>query len=430
MIVSSESISKTQVKLTITLTPNEVRPFLEKAATHISEHVDVPGFRKGKATYDAVAGNVGEMRVLEEAIEPMVRATLVDAVKQEDIASVGLPSVDVEKMVPGNEFVFTATLSLMPDVKKLAPYKKLTIDAKSVEAYDEDIEKALKDLSRMQTKEARALAGHAITDHDLAVIDLNITKDLVPIEGGQSKGARVYMNEDFYLPELKEGVLGLKEGDEKTISVTFPKEHFQKHLAGQKVACAVKVNEVYTLDVPAIGDAFAKTLGMESVVALREQLAANIVEENKAEESTRQERELLELLATKSVYSEIPDSMVESELDKMMHELEHSVTRQGASFEDYLKSVKKSVDELRAGMRDDALMRVKVSLVLRTIAKEEGVMVDDGELDEAVKKQVKFFDVNDERQKQVQAPEYRDYLAYRLRNQKVVEVLKAMMVKK
>ncbi|MEK7529449.1 MAG: trigger factor [Patescibacteria group bacterium] len=425
----SESISKTQVKLTITLLPDEVRPYLEKAAKHISEHVEVPGFRKGKATYEAVAGNVGEMRVLEEAIEPMVRITLVEAVKQENISSVGMPSVDVEKMVPGNEFVYTATLSLMPEVKKLAQYKKLSIEAKPTAASDKDVEKALKDLTRMQTKEARALAGHTVTDRDLAVIDLQMTKDLVPVEGGQGKGWRVYMNEDFYLSELKEGLVGMKEGDEKTIAVTFPKDHYQKHLAGQKVACAVRLSEVYILDTPAIDEVFAKSLGMESVQKLREQIASNIEEENKTEEGARQERAMLERLADKSAYSEIPDSMVESELDKMMNELEHSVTRQGATFEDYLGSIKKTVDDLRKEMQGDALMRVKVGLVLRTIAKEEGVTVDEKELDEEIEKQVKFFDASDERQKQVQSPEYRDHLAYRLRNQKVVDLLRAAMVK-
>lgn len=429
MNVISESISKTQLKLTITLSPDEVRPYLEKAAKHISEHVELPGFRKGKATYEAVANNVGEMRVLEEAIEPMVRTTLVEAVKQEGVASVGMPSVDVEKMVPGNEFVFSATLSLMPEVKKLAVYKKLSVDAKPTKASDKDVTKALKDLTRMQTKEVRALAGHAVSDTDLAVIDLQMTKDLVPVEGGQGKGWRVYMNEDFYLPELKEGLCGMKEGDEKTIPVAFPKDHYQKHLAGQKVACAVKLAEVYTLGIPTVDEAFAKSLGMESVQKLREQIASNIEEENKAEESARQERAILELLAGKSSYSEIPDSMVESELDKMMNELELNVTRQGATFEDYLGSMKKSVADLRKDMRDDALMRVKVGLVLRTIAKEESVIVDEKELDAEIDKQVKFFDANDERQKQVQAPEYRDYLAYRLRNQKVVDLLKTAMVR-
>lgn len=429
MNIISESISKTQLKLTITLSPDEVRPYLEKAAKHISEHVETPGFRKGKATYAAVAGNVGEMRVLEEAIEPMVRTTLVEAVQQEGVSSVGMPNVDVEKMVPGNEFVYSATLSLMPEVKKLASYKKPSVDAKPTKASDEDVEKALKDLTRMQTKEVRALAGHAVSDTDLAVIDLQMTKDLVPVEGGQGKGWRVYMNEDFYLPELKEGLRDMKEGDEKTIPVAFPKDHYQKHLAGQKVVCAVKMAEVYTLGIPTVDEAFAKSLGMESVQKLREQIASNIEEENKAEESARQERAILELLASKSTYSEIPDSMVESELDKMMNELELNVTRQGATFEDYLGSMKKSVADLRKDMRDDALMRVKVGLVLRTIAKEEAVTVDEKELDTEINKQVKFFDANDERQKQVQSSAYRDYLAYRLRNQKVVDLLKAAMVR-
>ncbi len=429
MQITQESISKTQVKLTIELTPEEVVPYLEESASHISESVSVPGFRKGKATLEAVTNNVGEMRVLEEAIELIIRGTLPDAVKQEGIDTVGSPSVDVEKTVPGNSFVYSATLTLMPQVKKLADYEKLSVKAKSTDATEENIEKALKDLTRMQTKEVRAKSDFVAGEKDLVVVDMDMKKDNVPLDGGTGKGYRVYMGEDFYLPGMRDKLIGVKEGDKKEFSLTFPEDHFQKHIAGQAVDVSVEVKEIYTLEVPELDETFAKALGMESVDNLKEQISANLEEENKQEEATRQEQEMLEAIASKSSFSEIPDSLVENEIEKMIHELEHAVEKQGGVFADYLKSINKTPEQLRDGMREQAMLRVKVGIILKAVGKKEEVEISNDEAQTEIEKQVEFYGDDEERKKQVRSNEYREYMKYRLRNQKVISLLKEKMVK-
>lgn len=428
MEVKRENTSKQEVKLTITLTAEEVKPFLMTAASHISEHMDIAGFRKGKATYEAIVNNVGEMRVMEEAIEPMVRLHLAKAMMDEQIDSVGQPQVDIEKMAPGNDVVFTAKITLMPTVEKLADFKKLSVDGKSTAAEDKDIERALKDLTGMQTKEVRAEAGTAVTKDGLAVIDLEMTKDKVPVEGGSTQGFKVYMAEDHYVPGMTKEIVGLKEGDKKTFTITFPDEHYQKHLAGHPVEFAVEVKEVYTLDRPEVNDAFAKTLGLKDEKELRAKIVENLEAENKEQEKRRVEREALEVLAEKSKYSEIPEFLVDDEIEKMVHELEHAVTSQGGVFADYLASIKKSPKELRDGMRDQALMRVKVALVLREIGKQEGVEISNDDAQAELQKQLDLYKENDDARKKLESDEYREYLKFRMRNERVIEmVLKAMV---
>ena len=403
--------------------------WFHKAAKRISAEVEVPGFRKGKATYEAVSQNVGELKIVEEALGPIVQKFLSQAIEEEDLATVGQPQVDIEKMAPNNPIVFTAIVSLMPDITKLADYDKLSVDAKATDASDEDVEKALKDLTRMQTKEVRAESGAQSTEKDLVVIDMEMKKEGVVIEGGTGQGYRVYMHEDFYIPGMKEQLVGTKEGDKKAFTVTFPEEHFQKHLAGQPVDCEVEVKEIYTLDAPELDDEFAKTVGMKDAKDLEKKLSENIKNENDLEEKTRQETELLELIADKSTFGEIPESLIDSETEKMMHELQHAVERQGGVFTDYLQSIKKTPDELKAGMRDQGLKRVQVGLVMREVGKKEEVEVTDDELQTELEKQAKFYDENDKRREQVMSPEYREYMKYRLRNQKVIEMLREKMVK-
>ncbi|HJN85214.1 MAG TPA: hypothetical protein QF873_02775 [Patescibacteria group bacterium] len=237
------------------------------------------------------------------------------------------------------------------------------------------------------------------------------------------------MGEDFYLPGMRDKLIGVKEGDKKEFSLTFPEDHFQKHIAGQAVDVSVEVKEIYTLEVPELDETFAKALGMESVDNLKEQISANLEEENKQEEATRQEQEMLEAIASKSSFSEIPDSLVENEIEKMIHELEHAVEKQGGVFADYLKSINKTPEQLRDGMREQAMLRVKVGIILKAVGKKEEVEISNDEAQTEIEKQVEFYGDDEERKKQVRSNEYREYMKYRLRNQKVISLLKEKMVK-
>lgn len=429
MQVTKTSISPSRVKLAIEVSAEELRPFLERAAKHVSEHAPVAGFRPGHATYDVVVAKYGAMAVLEEAVDPAIRSFMPKAIEQEGLDIAGQPKVDVEKVAPENPLLFSVEVDLMPTISKLADYHSLKIDAKTAEVKEEDIQSALKDLARMQTKQVRALAGHAVTAEDLVVIDVDMKKAGVPVEGGQGKGWRVFMNEDAYIPGMKEPLLGMKEGEQKSFDLTFPETYAQKSLAGQVVTMDVVVREVFLLEAPELNDAFAITLGMKDVADLREKITANLAEEQSEEERQRQERTLLELLAERSSFGEIPDALVQEEVNKMVHELEHAVEKQGGVFADYLAAIKKTPASLREEMKPQGLMRVKVALVLRAIAKAEGVQVGEEEARAEVEKQAKFYEDDKQRKQLVESGAYRAFVLAQMHNRKTVELLRSLMVK-
>ncbi|NQV12559.1 trigger factor [Candidatus Uhrbacteria bacterium] len=429
MNVTREEISTNEVKLTITVSNEEMQPFMLTSAKHISGEMSIPGFRKGHATLDAVINQVGEMRVLEEALEPAVRLYYVEAAEKEDLNSVGMPKIDIEKMVPGNDLVFTAVVALMPSITKLGDYKKLKIDAKKNEVKEEDVDKAVEEIARMQTKEVRADKDHAVGEKELAVIDLELKSDNVPLEGGQAKGFRVYMSEDSVVAGIKEGVLGMKEDEEKTFKVKFPEDHYQKHLAGRDIDATVKVNEVFTLDKPNHDDEFAVSIGLKSLEELKTKLRENLSKEQVEEEVNRQEREMLELLAEDTKFEDIPSALVDDELDKMVHELEHSVEKQGGKFVDYLQQIDKTPQQLRDSWKDQAELRVKVALVLREVGKVEDIEATDEDVSAEIEKQASFYQDNEAQKEQVETAQYREYMKHRLRNQKVIAFLRGEMVK-
>jgi trigger factor len=424
-----EKVSDNLVKITVTVPKEKVSEAMVAAAKHLSSVINIPGFRPGAASYDVVKGKVGEMKILEEAAEGLIRASFASAMIDEDLDAVGQPHFSMDVMVPGEDLIYTAEVALMPKVKKLADYKKLEVKKESTEPTQDIIEQAKADLARMQTKESRALAGHTLAKGDKAVVNLTMKKDGVVLEGGESQNHGVYTNESYYIDGFVEQILGLAEGAEKTFTLKFPKDHYQKHLANSDVDFTVRLNEIFTLDIPSIDDEFAKRLGLESAAALETKLKENLALEAVGTERRRQERECLDLLAQKSDFDTIPDILVNQEIDRMLSELEHSIGENGMELKDYIKSIGKSMAELKLDFTPTAITRVKVALIIREIAKTEKVTVDAAKIDAELDIIAERMGDNKEYRDRIYEPEYREFVESQLRNRQVVDHILAAMVK-
>ncbi len=429
MITSTiEILPKNSVKITVTVPHDDVLPHLDDAATRISEQTSIPGFRPGRAGYDVVKARVGDMKIYEEALETIVRKSYVDALTVHDIETVGSPKIDMVKLAPGNDIIFTAEVALMPKVTKLADWHTLTAAKQSREVTDEDIATALKDLQRMQTKEIRVESDKAVTAIDKAVVSMNMKKAGVPVEGGQSPNHAVYLTEDYYVPGFKDQVIGMKEGEQKTFTLTFPENHTSKFLAGHPVEFDITLKEIFKLEHPELDDTFATSLGQTDMEALRTILKKNISGEKETEAKGREEREMLELLSKESRFDDFPDLLVNDEINKMIHELEQGATEQGMEFPEYLKSIKKTIADLKIEFTPQALLRIKVALILRDLIKSESIELTEKEVDEALDKIAEKHEDKESRDR-IYNPEYRGYVEYTLKNRKAIETLREVMVK-
>ncbi|MCX6714271.1 MAG: trigger factor [Candidatus Uhrbacteria bacterium] len=419
---------KGHVKLTFTVSVEEQQPFLEAAAEHISEHSTIPGFRPGKAGYEIVKQRVGEAKIMEEALEKIVRAYFVEAILKNEIDTVGSPKIEVEKMAAGNELIFTAEVTRMPSVKELADFKKLSVQGKVPEVADHDVELALKDLTRMQTKEVRAEAGSVVKETDKAVVSMDMKKAGVGIEGGQSPNHAVYLAEEYYIPGFKEQLVGLKEGESKNFTLPFPADHAQEFLAGQDIDFEIVLKELFHLEPPQMDDAFAQSLGLKDFAMMRDLIHKNLMDEKIREEQMRQEKEALELIANKTQFENIPDLLLNEEIEKMIRELKSRVEEQGMDFEKYVQSLKKTLVQIKLDFTPQALMRIKVAIAMREIARRETLSVTDEELDTELD-EVAARHEDPESKKQIYSPEYRQYVEQVVLNRKVIELVKSVMVK-
>ncbi len=425
--VKIEQLEKNQVKLTFTLTQDDILPYLHEAAERLSKQSPIPGFRPGKAGYDIVIQRFGEMKILEEALETIIRKSFVEAVLAQNLETVGSPKIDVEKMAPNNDLVFTAQVTRMPKTRELADYKTLRIESKKIDVEEKEIDLSLRDLQRMQTKEMRAPKDTSIKATDKVVIGVDIKKDGVSIEGGQSPNHAIYLTEEYYIPGFKDQLIGLKEDDKKSFRLPFPENHVQKMLAGHEAEFEITIKEIFHLEPPALDDAFAVSLGMKDFSALKEAIVHNMKEEKVREEDGRQEREMLELVAKKSQFEEIPDLLLNEEINKMIGELKHGVESQGLEFDTYVSNLKKTLVELKMDLTPQALMRIKVALVMRAVAVQEKIEVEEKEIDVELDRIAERYE-DKETKVRIYAPEHREYIEQILRNRKVIETLRRIIV--
>ncbi len=427
MQVSIKKLPKSEVELTITLEADEIRAQLEQAAARISSEMKIDGFRPGRAGYDVVKQKIGEMGIWQAAVEDIVRHSFAKAIVQENLATVGAPKIELVTFAPGNPLVYRATVPLLPGIVTLADYRKLSIARKPVAVGEADVNRTLGELSRMQTREQEV--ERAATDKDKVVVDLRMFLDSVAVDGGQALGHGVILSEESYVPGLTAQLIGLKKGDEKGFTLPFPKDHYQKNLAGKDVEFRVTVKSVIELTPPTLDDAFAKTLGQGTLAALKTLLKTNLEAEAKEKEDQRVELEMLEKIVEGSRFEDVPQALVDQETERMVEELQGSLSERGMDFGEYLKNIRKSRDELKLDFAAQALRRIKTALVIRDIGRAEKIEPDDTEVMKLVEEAMEHYKDNAEAQKFVRSEDYAESVRIRLKNRKTIEFLRGLIVK-
>jgi len=414
-------LPKSLVEIKFVVTPDEAKPYIDQAAQDLQSSKPIAGFRPGKAPYEEVKKAFGEMRIWETALERIVRARYVHTVLEQSIETIGSPAISVEQLVPGQDIKFTVTAPVMPTVVTLVAYDKPHVTKKTKPVAPADVDAAVEDLRKMRRQEV--VVDRAAGKEDMLLLDLEIKKDNVPLEGGTSKNYRVYLNEPHYIPGFAEQVVGLKKGDVKTFTLPFPADHYQKHLAGQHVEFTVNVHDVYELALPELNDEFAKGLGLESAEKLRELLMTNMTKEAEQKADDAAEIELLEKLVDGSKFSEVPELLVNEEVRRMYSELEHAAEHQGMNMGDYLSQLKKTADQIKMDMVPQAIRRVQTAVLVKAIAKQEGVEIADEEVNAEIDRILENAKDKETRER-VSSADYRDYVAAQMKNRKTLGILK------
>ncbi|KKW41937.1 MAG: Trigger factor [Candidatus Magasanikbacteria bacterium GW2011_GWA2_56_11] len=416
-----KDIPQSQVELTITVEPDAYHKHLIKAAERISMRASIRGFRPGKAPYEIVKREMGEMNILQEALESIVQESFYEAVTAEHLDTVGMPDVKIQKIAPGNELVYTATVALLPEVK-MASLDKIKVTKKTKPVTDEQVSEVVDNLRKLQAKEV-AKDGQAGRE-DIVLIDMDMFIDSVPVDGGQAKNYRVYLSEDHYIPGFNKELVGLKKNESKKFSIKFPATHYQKHLAGKNVNIEINVKDVFERQLPELSEEFAKTLGQQSVEKLKDLLRTNLGQEAERKSEEQAEIEIFDTLIEKSEFGDIPEVLIDAERKKMFYELTRDLERHGISIEQYLNDIKKKEDELYQDFKTQAEKRAKAALLSRHIALQNQIAVSEEETDAELRMMAEAYKDNPEHLEQIKKPEVRGTIKNVIQNKKVIAWLK------
>jgi trigger factor len=426
MNISTKNLPKSEIEITVEISAEEMKPYLAKAAERLSTDHAIEGFRPGKAPLDVVAKKFGDAALMEAAAEEAVRATYGKTVIEKKLSVIGSPAVSVKKLAKDNPFVYTATAPLLPETK-LVDLGSISVVKKEVKVPESELARAKADLREMRAKETAV--GRAAAKADKIVIDMDMKLAGVPLEGGQAKNHAVYTAEEHYIPGFSGELIGLKKGDTKNFTLTFPKEHFQKHVAGKPVEFSVKVNEVFERQLPEWNDELAQGLGQKTAADLDKILNDNLLAEAESKENQRVEIAAVEEIVKRSKFGDIPDLLVNEEIGKMIHELRHGLEDRGMDWKQYLEKAGKTENQVKLDFAAQAVDRIKAALVCRAIAEAENIDASAEEVAAEVEREMNLNSENAEAQAQIRTPEYAERVQFVLKNRKVIAFIKEKVVK-
>ncbi|MDP1709872.1 MAG: trigger factor [Candidatus Komeilibacteria bacterium] len=422
MNITENKTAESAIEFVIELDRAEIEKDLQKTARHLGEHVSVPGFRPGTAPYDILCRQLGgEAKVYEEALNAIISRTLPQIIIDKKLEIMGRPEVSMQKITPPFGIAYKAVINLLPMVV-LGDITKIKAESKAVKVDPAEIEKTINQLLEMRMSETAVDRPAKLGDK--AVLDFEVKKDNVVIEGGQAKDYHLVLGSDQFIPGFEEQVVGIKPNEEKTFTLSFPENYPAKHLAGAPADFAITVKQIFERTRPELTDEFAQNLGgYETADKLREQVVNNLQQEKEASEKERFELACMEELLKISTVGALPAKAVDEETEKMVHELEHNITDRGLKFADYLQSIKKSKEDLIKEFQPRAEHRLQISLVARVVGRQEQVKVTDDEVNQEIEISRKLYGHSPEVLAQFASADYRDYVRNVLTSRKIFATL-------
>ncbi|CAM3500836.1 trigger factor [Marinicrinis lubricantis] len=419
-----EKLEKNTGVLKVEVEAEKVAQALDKAFKKVVTKVNVPGFRKGKVPRQMFEAKFGVESLYQDAIDILLPDAYVEAVEQAGIEPIDRPEVDVEQFAKGQSFIFTAKVQVKPEVT-LGEYKGLEIEEKDFSVKAEEVEEELK---KMQERHAELVVVEegAAQNGDTTVIDFEGFVDGEAFEGGKAENYSLELGSGSFIPGFEEQIVGMAKDEEKEINVTFPEEYHAENLKGKAAVFKVKLNEIKRKNLPVLDDEFAKDVSeFDTLEEYKKDIESKLAESKKREEEQYRENTVVEKAAANATV-EIPDVMIENELNAMLSEFENRLRMQGLTVELYYQFSGQNEQQLREQMMPDAQKRVLNNLVLEAIAKAENIEATEEDLNAELEKLAEAYQRPvDELRSILQANGNLDSLKQDLLIRKTVELLVA-----
>ncbi|RHO05556.1 trigger factor [Clostridium sp. AF37-5AT] len=423
MSVQVENLEKNTAKLTIEVPAEKFEEAVQHSYNKNKGKFNIPGFRKGKAPFNMIKKMYGVGVFYEDAVDEVIDASYPDAAKESGLEIVSRPAVSIEQIEEGKSFIYTAKVAVKPEVT-LGQYKGVEVQKTKSDVTEEDIETEIK---RAREKNSRLITveDRGVEDGDQVTIDFDGSVDGKRFEGGKAEDYPLTIGSHTFIDNFEEQLIGKKTGEECEVNVTFPAEYHVEELKNKPAVFKVKVKEIQRKELPEANDEFASEVSdfdtMEEYKKdLSEKLHAEKIEAAKTADEDKVVAKVIE-----NATMEIPDQMVEEQVNGMVNDYARRLESQGISFKQYVEITGMTAEKIGEQMKPQAIKRIQTRLVLEAVVKAENIQADDAAVEEQFDKMAADFKMDKEQIKGMFGEEQMAQLKEDLAVQKAIDFLVA-----
>lgn len=391
MQIKVEKLPKSEVKIVIEVKAEEMARFKEKACQKISNEVSIKGFRRGHVPQHVLEEHVGKDLITAQTLEIAIPLTYTDAVHKEKIEVISKPKI---KIISQEPFKYEATVAVLPETE-VKDYDKIKIKKENDKPEENEVKEAIKYMQK-------SFAEHKDVERPLKVGDRaeinfeGFDEKGVSLENTKSKNHPLIIGEKTLIEDFEKHLVGLKKDEIKEFTVTFPKKYHAKSLEGKKIKFTVEIKKTQEVILPNIDEKFVERVTGKkmSVKEFEEDVSKNIQARKKEEVKMKHENEFLEEIL-KRTKTEIPDALLEEEIEFMIDDIKREMSHRGLKFEDYLQHSKLTEDKLKEKYKDEAEKRIKLRLALNAIFRKEKFDIKDSEIKDEIDRITQYYPANE-----------------------------------
>lgn len=427
MNIKVEKKENSVVEIEFTMGKEQFNAELDKAYKQNAKKFKVPGFRAGMVPRAVVEQTYGEGVLYEFVIENTVDEAYRTAVEENNLEIVSRPELDIKQIGKDKDFVFVVNVCVKPEAT-VKDYKGIEVKKVSTRVTKKDVDA---EIEKIREKNARIVTveDRELKEGDISVIDFEGFVDGVAFEGGKGENFELTIGSGQFIPGFEDQMVGMKKDETRDVNVKFPEQYHSAELAGKDATFKVVLHEIKEKVLPEVDDEFAKDVSeFDTLEDYKKDLNKKVKAEKEARAKAEMEQEAIEKFIEK-VEVTIPEGMIDSEVDKMVEEMNANLSYQGLNIDQYLQYIGISLEDYKKEMRGQAEKRIKLSLGLEVIAKEEKVEVTDDEIDARIKELAAQYGNKDD-DSLLKNENARNYMRQQLSQDKVMKVITDNVVEK
>jgi len=408
-------------KFTVVFTADEFEDAIVDAYKKNKDKFSIDGFRKGKAPRKIIESNYGNDIFYDEALNGLLKTAYPEAEGGIELEVVANPQLEIGEIKKGDEVTVIATVQLFPEIE-VKNYKGLEVTKVASEVTDADVDA---DLKRIQQSQARleTVEGRKTQDGDTVVIDFDGSIDGKHFDGGNAENFELKLGSGQFIPGFEEQLIGKDAGETVDVKVTFPENYNAKDLAGKDALFETKIHEIKVEVLPEIDDDLASDVSeFETLAELKADVKKNLEKNARDGDETQMKNELLDKLCETNEV-DVPASMVEDEIDRMLNEMNQQLAYQGMSLDQYMQILGQTMKDVREGARVDANKRVAMRILIRAVVAKEGIEATEAELEDELRKFAEQYGQTVEQVKKVMGEDNMKFFAEDVKTRKAIDFM-------